>query len=181
MTTTEPLMHEPDMRSTDHDVEQPRPNAERRVSRAMTAIRSGALTLAGRTPGALRAAQARASDATSALQRLPDSTLRWLAAGSLGVAAGFQLAGAPRLIKAAGAAPALLMGAAIALRPTDEHTKGAVSKATGTIEELLGKLSGDKGTELHGKARQVQGSAQESLGDVQDALGGPGAEDKDGA
>lgn len=181
MTTTEPLMHEPDITSTDHDPEQPPANAVQRVSRAMTAIRSGASTLAGRTPGVVRATQARASEATSALQRLPDSTLRWLAAGSLGVAAGFQLAGAPRLIKAAGAAPALLMGAAIALRPTDEHTKGAVSKARGTIEKQLGKLTGDKGRELHGKAMQVQGSAQEGLGDVQDALRGPRAEDKDGA
>jgi uncharacterized protein YjbJ (UPF0337 family) len=180
-TTTEPLIPEPDTTSTDHELEQRRANVVRGVSHAMTTVRSSATTLAARMPGAVRATRIRASEATSALQRLPDSTLRWLAAGSLGVAAGFQLAGAPRLVRAAGAAPALLMGAAIALRPADEHTKGAISKVGGTIEEGVGKLTGDKETELHGKARQVQGSAQEGLGDVEDALKGYRGEDKDGA
>jgi uncharacterized protein YjbJ (UPF0337 family) len=181
MPTTEPLLLEPDPTIPDHDPGPRRANAVRRVSHAVTTVRSSATTLVGRMPGTVRATRARASEATSALQRLPDSTLRWLAAGSLGVAAGFQLAGAPRLVRAAGAAPALLMGAAIALRPTDEHAKGAISNVEGTIEEGIGKLTGDKGTELHGKARQVQGSAQQGLGDVQDTLKGYRGEDKDGA
>ena len=54
---------------------------------------------------------------TSALQQLPDSTLRWLTASSIGLAAGLQVAGAPRWMQAAGIAPALFSGAAIALRP----------------------------------------------------------------
>jgi uncharacterized protein YjbJ (UPF0337 family) len=42
-------------------------------------------------------------------------------------------------------------------------------------------VTGDKETELHGRAMQVQGSTQPGLGDVQDALMGYRAEDKDGA
>jgi hypothetical protein len=76
-------------------------------------------------PAAARAAQAGARGTTSALQRLPDSTLRWLAAGSIGLAAGLQLAGVPRLLRAAGVAPALFMGAAVALRPTEPVTAAA--------------------------------------------------------
>lgn len=81
-----------------------------RVRRAFTAMRAG-------TPSAARATGAGARGTTNALQRLPDSTLRWLAATSLGLAAGLQVAGAPRLARAAGIVPALFMGAAIALRP----------------------------------------------------------------
>jgi hypothetical protein len=54
---------------------------------------------------------------TSALQRLPDPTLRWLAAGSIGLGAGLYLSGTPRLVVAASVVPACLIGAAILLRP----------------------------------------------------------------
>lgn len=53
---------------------------------------------------------------------------------------------------------------------TNEHTKGAISKARGRIEEAVGKLTGDRREEARGKVRQVQGEAQEGLGDVQDAV-----------
>lgn len=56
---------------------------------------------------------------------------------------------------------------------TDEHTKGAISKVTGKVEEALGKLTGNRKQELHGTVRQVQGSGQEALGDIQDAVRGP--------
>jgi len=59
---------------------------------------------------------------------------------------------------------------------TSEHTKGAISKARGKIEEGLGTLTGDRRKQLQGKARQVQGDAQEGLGDIQDAVRRP--EDK---
>jgi hypothetical protein len=65
----------------------------------------------------LRIAQSSANDAASELQRLPDSRLRRLAASSVGLRLGFYLAGAPRLIVAVATAAALLIGAAIALRP----------------------------------------------------------------
>jgi hypothetical protein len=69
-----------------------------------------------------------ASATTSALQTLPDSTLRWLAASSVGLGAGLYLAGKQRLLIAAGVAPALIMGAAIALRP-HKHGVAAAAKS----------------------------------------------------
>ena len=70
-----------------------------------------------RALAALRAARAGVQGTTGALQTLPDSTLMGVAATSLGVGAGFYLARAPRLAIATGIAPALLMAAAIVLRP----------------------------------------------------------------
>jgi hypothetical protein len=67
--------------------------------------------------GALRSARTGAIGTTGALQILPDSTLMGVAAGSIGVGAGFYLARAPRLAVIAGVAPALLMLAAVVLRP----------------------------------------------------------------
>jgi uncharacterized protein YjbJ (UPF0337 family) len=169
---------------------------------AVGLARTSVGTVIERVPGTARATRAGARRTTSALQRLPDSTLRWLTASSVGLAAGLKIAGAPRLVTAAGAAPALVMGAAIALRrtepavpigeqadtsadglidPTDEHTTGAISKATGTIEEGLGKLTGDKEQQVHGKFKEVQGDAQKTLGDVQDAILEPKRQEKEGA
>jgi uncharacterized protein YjbJ (UPF0337 family) len=184
------------------DLQNDQESVLERVASAMTPVRTSATTLIERVPGTVRATRAGGRRMTSALQRLPDSTLRWLTASSLGLAAGLKLAGAPRLVAAAGAAPALIIGAAIALRPnepvvpahehpeeplgrridmTDEHTKGAISTTKGKIEEGLGKLTGDKEQQVHGKAKQVQGDAQKALGDVQDAVRGPKDEDKPGA
>ena len=92
--------------------------AIRRVTGAASAVRTGAVTFLDRVPGTVRATRVGANDATSALQTLPDSTLRWLAAGSVGLGAGLFLAGAPRVVIAAGVAPALAMGAAALARPS---------------------------------------------------------------
>ena len=89
----------------------------RRASRAIGMTSSGAATLIRRAPGALATARAGARDATTALQTLPDPALRSLAATSVGIGAGLRLAGAPRLAVAAAVASAMLVGAAIALRP----------------------------------------------------------------
>jgi hypothetical protein len=53
------------------------------------------------------------------MQTLPDSTLTLLAASSVGLSAGLRLARAPRIVVAAGVVPALIAGAAIALRPAE--------------------------------------------------------------
>jgi hypothetical protein len=74
-------------------------------------------TVAGRVSKAIRTARTGALGTTGALQVLPDSTLMGVAAGSIGVGAGFYLARAPRLAIVAGIAPALLMVAAVVLRP----------------------------------------------------------------
>jgi hypothetical protein len=99
------------------DLRHRRGTAVRRASRAIAIARAGAGKLLDRAPGTLRATRAGASGSTSALQLLPDPTLRWLAAASVGLGAGLHLAGAPRLISAAGASPALLISAAILSRP----------------------------------------------------------------
>ena len=78
--------------------------------------------LAGRVAGALRATRTGAQGTTSALQTLPDSTLMGVAASSLGVGAGFYLARAPRLAIVAGIIPALVMAAAIVLRPISHRS-----------------------------------------------------------
>jgi hypothetical protein len=87
------------------------------AARAARIARSGAEVLIARAPRAARATRTGAGGTTSALQKLPDPVLRWLAAGSVGLGAGLSLAGAPRLVVAAGVAPALVIGAAIASRP----------------------------------------------------------------
>jgi hypothetical protein len=65
----------------------------------------------------MRSARTGAVGTTGALQVLPDTTLMGVAAGSLGMGAGFYLARAPRLAILAGIAPAVLMLAAVVLRP----------------------------------------------------------------
>jgi hypothetical protein len=90
-----------------------------RISGVIEIARKNAALLLVRVPGTVHATRAGAHDTASALQTLPDSTLRWLAATSVGLGAGFYLAGAPRLVAAAGVAPALILGAAIVLRPIE--------------------------------------------------------------
>ena len=64
------------------------------------------------------------------MQALPDSTLRWLAAGSVGMGAGLFLAGAPRVVVAAGVVAALAMGAAALARPSHPVEKVDVTPLT---------------------------------------------------
>jgi uncharacterized protein YjbJ (UPF0337 family) len=53
---------------------------------------------------------------------------------------------------------------------TDQHVKGAISGAKGTVKEAVGKLTGDRQLEAKGKVQKVKGKAQDGLGDVQDAV-----------
>jgi uncharacterized protein YjbJ (UPF0337 family) len=53
---------------------------------------------------------------------------------------------------------------------TDQHVKGAVSTAKGTMNEGVGKLTGDRKLETKGKVQKVEGKVQVGLGDVQDAV-----------
>jgi uncharacterized protein YjbJ (UPF0337 family) len=52
-----------------------------------------------------------------------------------------------------------------------EHTKGAISRIRGTLEEWAGRVTGNRKQQGTGSVRQVQGKAQQGLGDVQDAVG----------
>jgi hypothetical protein len=88
-----------------------------RLPAAVKATQAGAANLVGRLPAAVKATQAGAQATTDALQQLPDTTLRSLAASSAGLGAGLYLAGKNRLLVALGVVPAIVVGAAIALRP----------------------------------------------------------------
>jgi len=87
-------------------------------------VRSGGSTLIGHVPGALRSTRAGARNTTEALQTWSDPALRGLAATSVGLAAGFLLAGAPRVATALGAVPAMLAAVAIVLRPNSHMASG---------------------------------------------------------
>jgi len=60
---------------------------------------------------------------------------------------------------------------------TDQHVKGAVSTVKGTVNEGVGKLTGDKKLETKGQIQKVEGKVQDGLGDVQDAVHKAGHED----
>ncbi len=123
-----------------HTAEAPPPlpaRSGRRGSNAVAAGRRIAATVKGRVPGAARTTRAGARGTTSTLQLLPDSTLRWLAASSIGLATGLQVAGAPRLARMAGFAPAVFAGAAIVLRTPER----AVAAGTGDAPAAVGSPS----------------------------------------
>ena len=84
----------------------------------------GTTTVVARLPTTIRATQVGATEATGALQSLPDPTLRSLAATSVGIGAGLYLARAPRAVVVIGMVPAMLMGAAIATRPDETPAPG---------------------------------------------------------
>jgi hypothetical protein len=92
-------------------------NLVARLPAAAKATQAGASTLVGHVPASVKATQAGVQATTSALQQLPDSTLRSLAASSAGLGAGLYLAGKNRLVVVAGIIPAIVVGVAIALRP----------------------------------------------------------------
>jgi hypothetical protein len=102
-------------------------NLVRRASGAVDQGLATAGTLLGYLPGTARATRVGANTTTSALQRLPDSTLQGLAASSIGLGAGFYFAGLPRLITAAAVTPAMIIGAAIVLRPTQPPSVSATN------------------------------------------------------
>lgn len=89
-----------------------------RVPEVLETARSGAEQVAERVPVAVERTRVGTKQATTSLQSMPDTTLRVLAAASIGLAAGLTLAGAPRLIALAALVPAMLAGGAVATRPT---------------------------------------------------------------
>lgn len=89
------------------------------LSGAISSAWAAATTFVGRVPGTLDATRTGARHAARSLQTLPDPTLQWLAAGSVGIGAGLFLTGKRRLVIAASIAPAVAMGAAIVARPVE--------------------------------------------------------------
>jgi len=104
--------------------------ARNSASRAMAQLpalagktRAGAVQVADHLPGAFAQAGKGARGAVTKLQTMPDSGLRLLAAGSVGLGTGLRLAGAPRLVTLAGFAPASVFGFAILSRPHPAPSK----------------------------------------------------------
>jgi hypothetical protein len=102
-------------------------NVVRRASGAVDLGLATAATLYAHVPGTARATRVRANATTRALQLLPDSTLQGLAASSIGLGAGFYIAGFPRLVTAAAVTPAMIIGAAIVLRPTQPSAVSGIN------------------------------------------------------
>jgi hypothetical protein len=99
----------------------------RRASVTIDLAAASARTLVSQLSATVHATRHRANATTTALQTLPDSTLRELAVSSVGLGAGFYLAGVPRLATAAAVAPAVIIGAAIITRPGDPASGAATS------------------------------------------------------
>ncbi len=87
------------------------------VPDVIESARSSAERVVGSLPDAAERARLGVEKTTTRLQILPDPTLRLVAAASVGLAAGLQLAGAPRLVSVLALVPALLAGGALATRP----------------------------------------------------------------
>jgi len=47
-----------------------------------------------------------------------------------------------------------------------DKAKGEGNEIKGKMEEGVGKMTGDKSTELHGKMDQAKGEVQEKVGDA---------------
>jgi len=95
-----------------------------RLRGAVRIARTTGPTLARRSVRAVAATRAGLGWTTRRVQAMPSSTSQSLAAGSVGLGAGLLIGGAPRLVAATGVAPAVLIGAAILLRP-DEQVIGS--------------------------------------------------------
>lgn len=50
----------------------------------------------------------------------------------------------------------------------DERARGKLDQAKGGAKEGIGKLTGDRSTELSGKVDKLKGRAEEKLGDAKD-------------
>ena len=83
------------------------------IPEVMSKVREGVDGVAERLPDALEAARTTAVATTDSLRDMPRSTLRVLAALSVGMGIGLYLAGAPRLVTIAAFSPALLAALAV--------------------------------------------------------------------
>lgn len=52
----------------------------------------------------------------------------------------------------------------------DDHVEGAKNEIKGEVKEEWGKATGDRSTEISGKADQVQGNMQQKIGDLKDEV-----------
>jgi uncharacterized protein YjbJ (UPF0337 family) len=52
----------------------------------------------------------------------------------------------------------------------EDRTKGALNKTKGVIKENVGKATGDRSTELAGKADQAKGTVQGKIGEAKEKI-----------
>ena len=50
-----------------------------------------------------------------------------------------------------------------------ERIKGGIDKATGTVKEKVGQMTGDRDMEAEGLADQAKGRARSTVGHIKDA------------
>ena len=60
----------------------------------------------------------------------------------------------------------------------EDRIKGAVRTVGGRIEDAVGGLTGDTGTQIEGKLDQGAGKVQSAFGSAKDAFGGPAMADR---
>jgi uncharacterized protein YjbJ (UPF0337 family) len=51
----------------------------------------------------------------------------------------------------------------------NERVKGGIKKATGTVKEKVGQMTGDRDMEAEGMADQAEGRARSTVGHIKDA------------
>jgi uncharacterized protein YjbJ (UPF0337 family) len=51
-----------------------------------------------------------------------------------------------------------------------QQVKGVTNQVTGKVKQEVGKLTGDRETQLRGHATEVKGKLQKGLGDAQEAV-----------
>jgi uncharacterized protein YjbJ (UPF0337 family) len=54
----------------------------------------------------------------------------------------------------------------------DDHARGEVDQTKGVIKETVGKVTGDRSTEVSGKLDQAKGKVEKKIGDAKDAVSG---------
>jgi uncharacterized protein YjbJ (UPF0337 family) len=51
-----------------------------------------------------------------------------------------------------------------------QRIKGAARKVTGNIKEAIGRVTGDRDTEIEGKAEKAEGRVRSAVGHARDAV-----------
>lgn len=124
----------------------------RLAMRGPSAVRvagSGTRGLLKRLPAIAAGARAGALRVSTVVRGLSSSTLRSLSAGSVGFGAGLLLGGAPRVVAAAGVAPALVMSATLLARPGATGAAGGPSPAPDPQPVIeTGRLDDDGGPSI---------------------------------
>lgn len=52
----------------------------------------------------------------------------------------------------------------------EDRTRGELDQAKGVIKEKVGKITGDRSTEVSGKLDQAKGKLEKTIGDAKDTI-----------